>query len=145
DALAAAHRVLADDPSVVGLLNRLLHPVQWLGEFAADVDVRGLGSDCVGGYGAAFNESVRRPAHQLPILERSRLGFIGVAAEIVRLAVPRLHERPLEPGRESSSSPAAKSGLFHDVDNVGGLHSERLLQRLVPTSLLPAGKTASIG
>ena len=109
-----------------------------LGELAADVDVARLGADRVRADRAALDEGVRRPAHDFAILERARLGFVGVAAEVVRLAVARLHERPLHARREAGAAAAAQPRFLDDVDDVARRHAERLLQRLVAAALLPA-------
>src|SRR5215470_9721543 len=94
DRLPAAHRVFAEDTARVTLFERRLDAHDRLGEFAADIDVAGLGADRVRSDRAPFDEGVRRPPHDLAVLERTWLGLVGVTAEVVRLAVARFHERP---------------------------------------------------
>src|SRR5204863_8702557 len=78
-----------------------------LGELAADVDVDHLGLDGMRRDGDAFEQRVRRPAHDLAVLERSRLGFVRVHAQVVRLLLLLGHEGPLEPRRETGTAPPA--------------------------------------
>ena len=79
DAVAAPHRVRAEDTGGVRLLHRRFHHAQRLGELTADVDVRDLGADRVRADRRSLDEGMRRPAHDLAILERARLGLVGVA------------------------------------------------------------------
>jgi hypothetical protein len=69
--LAGAHGVLAEDPGRVRVLDRGFHPLDRLRELAANVDVGRLGADRVGADRAALDQGVRRPAHDLAILERA--------------------------------------------------------------------------
>src|SRR5207237_7259510 len=115
-----------------------LDSLERLGELAADVDVAGLGADGMATDGASLDQRVRRPAHDLAILERPRLGFVGVADQVVRLAIAGLHEAPFHARWESSATASSQSGILDNRDDVGGRHAERLLQRLVSAKLLPA-------
>ena len=92
----------------IGLGQRALHDRPRLGELAADVDVGNLRANRVRSDRCAFEQRVWGPAHDLAVLERARLGFVRVDAEIVRLLFLFRHERPLEPGRESRAAPAAQ-------------------------------------
>ena len=91
-ALARAHRIGAEDPGRVGLLHRARHMRDGLRELTADIDVRRLGADRVGADRHALDEGMRRPAHDLAILERAGLRLVRVATEVVRLPIARLHE-----------------------------------------------------
>src|SRR5687768_4581889 len=104
DALPCSHRVSAEYPGVVGFLDGAFHPQQRLGELSADVDIRSFGADRVRANRASFDECVRSPAHDLAVLERARLGLVGVAAEVMGFPISRLHERPLESGWKSRPS-----------------------------------------
>jgi hypothetical protein len=90
--LATSHGVGSEDAGGVRLLDRRVHLLQRLGELAADVDVGGLGADRVGGDGGALDQRVRRPPHDLAVLERAGLALVRVYAQVVRLAVAGLHE-----------------------------------------------------
>ena len=138
DPLARAHRVLAEDAGGVRFGERVIEALNRLGKLAAYVDVCCLGANRVRAHGAPFDEGVRCPAHDFAILERTRLGFVGIAAEVVRPAVTWFHERPLHAGRETRATATAESGVLDDIDNRRGLHLERLLEPLVATALRPA-------
>ena len=88
-----------------------------LGELAADVDVAALGPDGVRRDGAALDELVRRPAHDLAVLEGAGLRLVGVADEVVRLAVVLRHEGPLEAGREAGAAAPAQARLLDLLDD----------------------------
>src|SRR5690606_20697823 len=90
-----SHCVAAQDAGCIRLSDGLLHALNGLYELAANIDVRCLRVDGVRTNGNAFDKLMRRPAHDLTVLERARFGLVAVAAEVVRLAVV-LHERPLD-------------------------------------------------
>src|SRR6266550_1034194 len=92
--------------------------------------------------GGAFEQRVRRPAHDLAVLERSRLGFVRVHAQVVRLLLLLGHEGPLEPRRETGTAPPAEPRFLHDVDDPGRLHREGLREHLVATPQAPRHSTS---
>src|SRR6266478_253471 len=57
--------------------------------------------------------------------------------------MPRSHS-PRPARAKSSASPASQSGFLHDIHDVGRLHPECLLERLVTASLLPAVERAGL-
>src|SRR5206468_3621294 len=75
--------------------------------------------------------------HDLAILEGPRLRFVGVAQQVVRLAVTRLHERPFDARGEARTAAPAQTRVLHERDDVGGRHAERLLERSIAAALLP--------
>ena len=133
-------------PAAYASLSAVFHPRDRLRELAADVDVARLGADRVGADRAPLDEGVRRPAHDLAILERARLRLVGVAAEVVRLAVAGLHERPLHAGREAGAAAAAQPRVLDDVHDLRpGAIASAFSQRLVAAALLPAVERARLG
>ncbi len=94
---------------------------------------------------AFLEQGVRRPAHDLTVLERPRLRLVGVHAEVVRLLLLLRHERPLEPGGESGAAPPAQAGLLHDLHNLPRLYLQRLRQGLVPAAFHPTLVAARVG
>ena len=69
--------------------------------------------------------------NDVAILERARLGFVGVADEIDRFLLVRLDEAPLHAAGKSGAAAAAQAGRLHFVDDLGARHLDRLLQLLV--------------
>ena len=136
--LPRSHRVGADDPGHVCLAERGFHALDRFGELPANVDVRRFSADSVGGDRASLHQCVRRPTHDLAVLEGARFRFVGVAAEVMRLPVPRLHERPFQSGGKPRAPPTAQSRFLDDRDDVGRRHRERLLERSVTSAPLPA-------
>ena len=142
-----AHRVAAEDArGVRASAERRLHALERLGELAADVDVASSPRrwrrrrD-----GAPFDQSVRGPPHDLAVLERAGLRFVGVAAEVVRLAVADLHERPLQAGREAGPAAPAQPGFLHDVlrSAAGSMPSACSSARYPPRCFHPSSVRAS--
>src|SRR5690349_3173965 len=71
---------------------------------------------------------MRIVAHDLAILAGARFGLVGVDDEIMRASIRLLrHERPLEPGRESSAAAAAQARRLDLVDDrIAPLGQDRL-------------------
>ena len=105
---------------------RRAHHLPWLGELAADVDVAALRPDRVRGDGAALDQRVRGPPHDLAVLEGAGLRLVGVAHQVVRLHHFLGHERPLEAGREAGAAAAAETGRLHLLDERLAGHAQRL-------------------
>ena len=68
----------------------------------------------VAGDDHALEHLVRVLVDDLLVLERARLGFVGVADEVDRLAALAIHEGPLEPAGEAGAAAAAQAG-DHDL------------------------------
>src|SRR5258708_3412999 len=138
DRLAGSHGIRAEDARRVRLLQGRLDTYNGLGELAADVDVAGLRADRIRPDRTALDERVRRPSHDFPVLERARLGLVGVTAEVVWFSIADLHERPFHPCRETGAAAPAKPRILDQRDNVTGLHLEGLIKRGITAALLPA-------
>ena len=69
--------------------------------------------------------------NDVAILERARLGFVGVADQIDRLLLVRLDEAPLHTARKSGATASAQPGVLHLIDDLGARHRERFFQLLV--------------
>ena len=110
--------------------SRLQHLV--LGRvLAADVDEDVLRPDRVRRDQAPLDEPVRDPAHDLAVLERSRLGLVGIRDDVRRLArhLRRLDEAELAPHREAGAAPAAEGRRRDLLDHLLARHPARLLER----------------
>lgn len=89
--------ILANQASLVGLVDRVLENGSLVVEFTTDVDVGGRGVHGAARNEAALDELVRVLAHNLTILACSRLTLIGVDNEVswfgVLIPVLEVHER----------------------------------------------------
>src|SRR5690606_22944057 len=90
----------------------------------------------MGGDDHAFDELVRVVLDDVAVLERARLGLVGVAQHVARAPVWRRHERPLDPGRETGTSPPAKARGLDLVYDLLGRHGRESLTRGVVPSVL---------
>lgn len=97
EVIARTARVLADKTGFVGLVYSELHIGRLVVELATYVDV---GSSCAhrtAGDQTTFDELVRVMSHDLAVLARARLTFVGVNHQVFRSTVARLvHEAPLQ-------------------------------------------------
>ncbi len=121
--------VLPDQASLIRLVDRGLKMLALADELAAHVDERGVRPHGEARDEAALHERMRIVPHDLAILARARLGFIGVDHQIGRAAVLGFlrHEGPFQPGRESGAAAAAQARGLHLVDDrVAALFENRL-------------------
>ena len=96
---ARAHDAVAEDAVLVRLLDRPLQDLRRLRVLAADVDVAGVGLHRPAADRAPLDELVRVVLHEEPVLERARLGLVGVADQVLGLSWSlgmKLHLRPAE-------------------------------------------------
>ena len=116
--IPAVDVVLADQPGLVGLVDRRLQRLALADVLAAHVDEGGVRAHREGGDQAALDEKMRIVPHDLPVLAGAGLRLVGVDDEIVRPPIRLLrHERPFEAGREAGAAAAAQAGLLHLVDD----------------------------
>ena len=100
---------------------------------ASDVDEDVLRPDRVRRDQAPLDEPVRNPAHDLPVLERPRLGLVGVGNDVRRLArhLRRLDEAELAPHRKACAAPPAEGRRRDLLDHLLAGQPTRLLERCV--------------
>ena len=120
--------VLADELGLIGLVHRRLQALALADEFAANIDVAGVGVHGEAGDQAALDQEMRVVPHDLAVLAGAGLGFVGIDHEIMRAAVGLLgHERPFQPGREAGAAAPAQARSLHLVDDpVAALLQHRL-------------------
>src|SRR5215831_223385 len=69
--------------------------------------------------------------NDITVLERSRLGFVGVTDQIHWPFFVQFDEAPLQAARKTCSTAPAQSGVFDFVDDLGARHRQRLFQLFV--------------
>ena len=111
--------------------DRAFEDFRAFGEFAADIDVGGVRIERETGDQHALDQLMRIFVNDVAILERARLGFVGVADQIDRLLFVRLDEAPFHAARKTRAAAAAQAGVLDFVDDVVARHGDRLLQLLV--------------
>ena len=105
---AAAEDVRAQQPVGVGRGNGPFQTLRAVRELAPDVDVGGMGADGVGRDEDAFQQHVGIVFDDGPVLERSGLALVGVAAQIDGLVGILGQEAPFHAGAETGPAPAAQ-------------------------------------
>ena len=111
--------VLADQLGLIGLSDRGLQMLALPDEFAAHVNVAGVGPHREAREQAALHQKMRIVPHDLAVLAGAGLGLVGIDDEIARPAVGRFlgHERPFQPGRKACSAASAQARGLHLVDD----------------------------
>ncbi len=141
--VTGAQDVLAEKPVGPRFRQRLVQQLGAVRHLAPDVDVGKF--DVVGPTRDhhPLDQLVGIFVDDLAVLEGARLGLVGVADQVNRLATATVHKAPLQPGAEARSAPAAQPGFQHFVadDFLGRLAlsvgqrscrgCHRLLERLI--------------
>ena len=125
------HHVLAYETSAVRLFELPLEHLLDVEEFTTNVDVGHLRADRVARNHAALEQQVRVALQEQMIFERPRLALVGIADEVLRLRRVLHDELPLHAGRETGAAATLETRRLHDVDDLLGLHRERLPQPLI--------------
>ena len=130
---SGAEDVLAEEARLPRLRDRRLEPLGAERELAADVDVRRVTADRVGGDDDAFEQLVRVLLDDEAILERAGLALVGVDREVDGLRRLLRQEAPFEPCRKPRAAAATQVRRLHDPDQLlGRARRERLARGLVP-------------
>ena len=128
----AAQDVVAEEPPLSRLLDRLLEDPRPADELPADVDVCGVGPDGIRGDRDPLYDLVWIVLDNLTVLERPGFGLVGVADEVPGAGVVLRHEAPLAPGGEARAAAASQLRVKDLLRDRVRRHREGLLQTLVP-------------
>src|SRR5918994_2118943 len=142
--------VAAQQPLVVGGVDRRVQPAARPAALAPQVDEGVAAADGVGGDDHALDQGVRVALEQLHVLEGAGLALVGVDHQVGRLAGPLGQEAPLHPGREAGPAAAPEPGVLDQLDQVlgrlpeGGVEAGVAVQLAVAVDLVrpvvpPAG------
>src|SRR5918994_1197543 len=142
--------VAAQQPLVVGGVDRRLEPAARPAALAPQVDEGVAAADGVGGDDHALDQGVRVALEQLHVLEGAGLALVGVDHQVGRLAGPLGQEAPLHAGREAGPATAPQPGVLDQLDQVlgrlpeGGVEAGVAVQLTVAVDLMrpvvpPAG------
>ncbi len=125
------HRRVSQQPLAARLVQRAPQDLELRQVLASDVDEDVLRLDGVGGDQAALDEAVWDREHDLAVLERARLGLVGVDDEIGRLPGALGEEARLAPHREASAAAATDLCGEQLVQHLLGLEAARPLEHRV--------------
>src|ERR1035441_2638627 len=143
--VAGAENIFTEEIFLAGFLECAVQNLRAFGHLAANVNVGELHVICEARDDHALDELMRILVNDLAVLDRARLGFVGVANEINRLAALAINKAPLESAGKPSAAAAAQTGNFHvltdlfragkffAVGQIFRLDGEGLLQRVVAT------------
>ncbi len=116
--VAGAACILADEASLVGLVDGHLHIGRLVVELTTNVNVGSAGAHGTSRDQTALDELVRIVTHDLAILARARLALVGIDHQILWSTVRRLvHEAPLESGREAGATATSQTRGLDLVDD----------------------------
>ena len=128
---ADAQDVFAGETPLVRLLDGLLHARHRERVLVADVDVALVGLAGDAGDDHAFDDRVGVALHRVAVDEGAGVALVGVADDVLRMAVGSAEEVPLAAGGEGGAAAAPEPGGFHLLDDRLGAHLDRLGQRFV--------------
>src|SRR4051794_30080387 len=100
--------ILADQFGLIGLIDGGLEMLALADEFAAYVNVAGMGAHADAGQQTPLDQKMRIVPHDLAVLAGAGLGLVCIDDEIARTAVGAVlwHEGPFHAGRKSSPAAA---------------------------------------
>ena len=125
------HHVGPEEPVRVGLLDRAFEHRGRVRVLAPDVDEPLLGTRGVPGDRQGFEHGERVVLHQHPVLERTGLGLVGVADEVVGSNGLLRDRLPLHPGGERRAATPEELGVLHLADHALLTELHRPTKRLV--------------
>ena len=114
-----------------GLLHGVPQPCLGMRVLTPDVEVALLRAARVTHDRDGFQQGERVFLHQHPVLESPRLGFVGVADDVVRLDRVGGHRLPFHPGRERRPAAAEQVGVLQFPDHALRAQAHRPSQHLV--------------
>ena len=88
-------------------------------EFPPDIDVTGFYPQGKTGYDKPLDEQMRQMMHEVTVFEGARLAFVSIAHQIPRFVRFAIEKTPLQPCRESCSSPAPQTRFVHLCHHLG--------------------------
>lgn len=119
--VAGATGILANQAVGVGLVDGGLENGSLVVELTADVNVGSGGIHAAAGKQAALDKLVGVLANNLSVLAGTGLTLISVDNEVsgagVLVPAGRVHEGPLEAGRETGTTSASETRLLHLADD----------------------------
>ena len=105
---------------MTALFEHLLEESEKIGVFASQVEIPLFSTYGITCNGHTFKEKIGGLSEDNTVLKSSRLTFIGVADDVVRLAFRLAAEAPLHSRGESRPTAAAKAGSRDLVNDIFG-------------------------
>ena len=117
---AAAEDVFAEEALGVGVGYGLLHDLEEVAVFAAQIDEAELGADGEAGDHGAFDDGVGVFEEDDVVFAGAGFGFVAVDQDVLGFFGVLGDEGPLHARGESGSAATAHAGGLHGVDDPGG-------------------------
>ena len=121
---AEPQNILAEEAVFAGLFEGYLQTVYGHGIFGADVDIALMRAYGVAGYGHCLEHAVGIAFEHGSVHECAGIALIGVAHDVLYIALRGLGERPLAPRGEAGAAAAAETGggdfVYYVVRGHGG-------------------------
>ena len=110
--------ILTEETGGTRLIQRLLETLVDLPDLAMNVVVTAIRAHGEGGDCHAFDDRMRVVTHDVAILERPGLAFIGITDNVLVTREGARHERPLQTRREAGATTTTQDGLLNLSNDV---------------------------
>src|SRR5579859_3759747 len=131
----AAEDVFAEKALGIGVCYCLLHDLDEVAIFAAQIDEAHLRADSEAGDDGAFDDRVGVVQEDEVVFAGAGLGLVSVDQNIFGFGGLLWDERPFQAGGEACAAAAAEAGGFHLVDDPVGAFGEGFFGGLVAAQL----------
>ncbi|OPZ46054.1 MAG: hypothetical protein BWY94_00921 [Actinobacteria bacterium ADurb.BinA094] len=129
---ARTEDVASQEPALLGIGDRLGEALDGQRVLGAHVDVALVGADCPAADQHALDDRVRVALEDRAVHERAGVALVGVADEVLDVALALVGELPLDAGREPGAAAAADARVGDLLDDLLlGHRRERRARRLV--------------
>ena len=122
EAVARAEDVLAEKSLAPGIDNRLVHQLHGKGILGPHVHVALASPNGIGADDHALDDAVRVAFHEAAVGIRAGVALVGVADDVLEVALRLAARGPLGAGGETRPATAAQSGPGHLVNNLVRRH-----------------------
>ena len=119
---AGAKNIFANKAGRARLLHRIGDLANGVRYLTANVDECVAGPDCIRGNDYTLNQCMRIRQHDRDVFAGTRLRFICIDHEVVRLAIILRYETPLHSGGEAGATTPAQPRILYLSDDRVRIH-----------------------
>ena len=119
---AGAEDIVTQEAVFTGLLNGDLQTVDGDGVLGTDIDIALVRANGVAGNGHGLQHHMGVALQHGAVHERAGVALIGVAADILHIALALPGKEPLLPGGEAAAAAPAQAAVLDGLDDLIGGH-----------------------